>query len=430
MCKVFYIFIVILIFSCSSGSQNATHIETKGISCDAVKSAEGILISGESSLLADRSKGTSQKDAYIANLGSSTGSVKVITVGNQSDMFRLDQLASSSGFVLASGYGMADKKALVLGMDSDLKLNWGLVSDSLEAFEEPASSMDANGNYLVVNKNLAATPYYAYFTLLTREGKVQWTQRTDHIDALADIVSLRNNNFLIAFKQKGAYIDGGTMKKYLMASSLWVTKDGAIIQKYKFLVDRDKFIDFNLHKCLEDSKGNIYYFGSGLLVNNRTDLFVIKTNAAGHVQWSYTYQTGHELVIKSADISKDDKIVIAADSYGKSGGFLLAGLGTDGKILWNNHTSTTPYEQIKSVFIDKDQFIVVYDKTLQAGILYCDSKGKSCTGKSKELSIAQSNADIQLSPNNAEFEATQCRWLPLQLQTMMHNDVKLISDCK
>lgn len=430
MARIVICILINVLLSCSSGSQKAIHVDTKGITCDACLWNGSVLVSGESSAFADRSSGSTQKDAYLAQVNLTEYTSQLYSVGNKAESFRLDQIAAIHSNIVSSGYGTDNKKAIIAGWSNKLELKWSLVSDSLEAFEEPCSCIDSKGNYLVVSKNTSAQPYYGYFTLVRPDGSVGWTQCADHIDVMSDILALKGGRFLVSFKQKGAYIDGGTMKKYLMATSLWVTIDGAITQKYKFLVDREKFIDFNLYKTLEDSKGNIYYLGSGFMVNNRTDLLIVKTNAEGRVQWSNTYATGKELVIKSADIDAKDQIVIAADSYGKTGGIMLGGVGVDGNIIWNNFITTTPYEQVKNVFWNKDGILIVYDKTLNAGILSCDAKGKNCIVKNTELDIKASNADIQLSPNNAEFEATQCKWLPIQLQVINHKNPSLINDCK
>ena len=149
-----------------------------------------------------------------------------------------------------------------------------------------------------------------------------------------------------------------------------------------------------------------------------------------NISHSYTYNTGKELSIKSADIDAEDNIVIAADSYGKNGGFLLAGIDSEGKIQWNNYSTTTPYEQIKNVYWDQEEIKVVFDKTLNAGILVCSNKGKCCMGSSSSLDIKATNADVQLSPNNSEFEPTACRWNPIELQVEVHNNPKWIDDCK
>ena len=426
MHKFIFTSLVIFLFSCSSGSQKASHIETKGITCDGVNNNGSIIVSGETSVFADRSQDSSQKDAYVY----SSQLDKLFSIGNKVDGFRLDQITASSKSVVASGYGGQDRKAIICGFTDKLNKQWCLVSDSLEAFEEPVSAMDDKGNYLVVNKNTSAQPYYGYFTLVASDGKVLWTQCADHIDLMSDIIALKNGQFFVCFKQKGAYIDGGTGKKYYMATGLWVTIEGNIVQKYKFLIDREKVIDFNLNKAVEDSKGNIYLFGAGQMLNNKADLLVIKINSTARVQWSYTYSTGKELSIKSADIDSKDNIVIAADSYGKAGGFLLAGIDLDGKILWNTYSTTTPYEQIKNVYWDKEDIKLIFDKTLNAGVLTCSNKGKCCIGNSSLLDLKATNADVQLSPNNAEFEPTACRWNPIELQMQVHNNPKWIDDCK
>lgn len=359
-----------------------------------------------------------------------SNSLLLCSVGNNADGFRIDQIAMNKNSFIGSGYGLLEKKAIICSWNNKLEMDWSLVSDTLEAFEEPASAIDEQGNYLVVNKNINTTPYYGYFTLIQKEGKVLWTQRTDHIDVMSDIVVLRNNQFLVSFKQKGAYIDGGTTKKYYMASSLWITADGALVQKYKYLVDRDKFTEFNIHKTLEDVNGNIYYFGSVLLPNNRTDLLIFKVNPQARVQWSYSYPTQKDLSIKSATISPEGKIFIAADSYGRTGGFLLAELESDGNIYWNNFITTSPYEQIKNLFWSNNELLLVYDKTLNVGIMHCSIKGECCSGESSKLNIKFTPADIQLSNSNAEFEPTGCRWTAVHLDSKIFGEVQSITDCK
>ncbi|MEP7197613.1 MAG: hypothetical protein ABI851_13920 [Saprospiraceae bacterium] len=423
---------LILLSSCSinSGGQKALHIESKGVTCDALNyNVDKVVLCGESSKYVNQNGTASHKDGFVVFGKIDSDKFDGYTIGNNKDDSRVLKVFNSSNNFVFSGYGLEGKKAFLAGTDDHMKVQWSWSCDSLEAFEEPAGAQDKLGNIFVVNKNPAATPYYGYFTLLDKEGIVKWTKKMDQIDVMSDIIACKSGDFLIHFKQKGAYIDGGTRKKYFIVPSIRISTEGKITNQYKFLVDREKYMDLNIHKVLESSTGNFYYLGSAWTVFNRTDLLIIKSDQIGRVIWSYSYQTNAELAIKSAAFDSKGNVVVAADSYGHSGGMMRGTINTDGDFLWNSFNTTTPYEQIKNFSIVKDNYYTFYDKTLNFGIMTANLEGKSCMGKTSVLEIKRSNAEVMLSSNNAVFDSTQVEWKKCELTTKSVGRLDAIIDC-
>lgn len=422
-----FVILFVIAASCThySGGQKAFHFENKGITTDAMRLGDqGMIICGESS-----SGGS--KDGVLLRLNEKDEAVQVIGVGDGQNAFRFEKLGLTAGQLVASGYGFEDKASMVAGFSNDLDLKWAMRADSLMPFEEPALCADNQGNVVVLSKAPSAwSPYYGVFTLINREGKVMWNRKVDMIDVMSDIVALRNGDFLTCFKQKGAYIDGGTHKKYYMISVVRFTVQGELAYQVKFLVDREQFLDVDFNKVMEASGGDLYFCGRSRNLANRTDLLVVKTDKGGKIIWSKTYQTNQEQGIRSGTFDPKGNIVLVADSYGHSGGMLRTSIDPSGNVLWANFNKSTPYEQMRAVFALKDKFQYVCDRTLNMGVYTSSVNGSVCFGESAPAKLTVGSAEFILSNNTNEFQDYNAGWKPVELKTSRPAVWSRIDDCK
>ncbi len=422
-----FVILFVIAASCThySGGQKAFHFENKGITTDALRlSDQSLLICGESSTGAS-------KEGVLLRLNAKGEADQVIGLGDGQNAFRLEKLGLAAGQIVSSGYGFEDKASMVAGFGNNLELKWLLRADSLMPFEEPALCADSKGNVVVLSKAPSAwSPYYGVFTLINQEGKVMWNRKVDMIDVMSDIVALRNGDFLTCFKQKGAYIDGGTHKKYYMISVMRFTVQGELAYQVKFLVDREQFLDVDFNKVLESSGGELYFCGRSRNLANRTDLLVVKTDKGGKIIWSKTYQTNQEQGIKAATFDSKGNIVLVADSYGHSGGMLRSAIDPSGNVLWANFNKSTPYEQMRAVFTLKDGFQYICDRTLNMGVYLSTGNGSVCFGGSGSANLTVGSAEFILSNNTNEFQEYNAGWKRVEPKISRPGAWNRVDDCK
>lgn len=422
----------IILSSCglNSGGQKAVHLDNKGITCDGKwNEMDHLILCGETMTYADHSQGGQQKDAFIVDADHAMKDFKAYSIGDGHSNFRFEKVVIGQDRYIFSGFGFEDKSAMVASFSKKMELQWAMKADSVQAFEEPAFCSDSKGNCLLVSKNTSADPYYGFFTLLKKDGTKLWSAIIDQIDVMADIASLRNGDFLVCFTQKGAYIDGGTRKKYFIVPIIRLNINKEISYQVKFLIDREKFMGVEFTKVLETASGNLYFCGKAWSVENRSDMFVIKTDAGGKVIWANTYRTNKELMIKSAVLDDKEQVIIAADSYGHNGGFLRAAINLNGDMIWNSYDVSTPYEQVKSIHTSKNGLEFVIDKTLNFGMMTSDLKGKTCLGSGSELPISKIKTEVILSNHNAELLPNNTPWHECKLNVQTLKNVKSMIDC-
>ena len=417
--------------SVQSGGQKAMHLDNKGITCDAVNfETNQVAICGESSKYAEQSNGSTRKDGFVILAKYGSDLCEGYTFGNGLNDFRLEKGFHSGNNFVFSGYGFEGRNALITCVNKQMETQWTYSNAQLQAFEEPAGACDAQGNILVISKNPLSTPYYAYLTLVNKEGEIKWTKKVDLVDVMSDLIPTKSGDFLMHFKQKGAYIDGTTRRKYFIAPTLRISKTGEIVSQFQFIIDREKFTDFDIRKVLETTYGTVYYFGSAISISKRIDLFIIKTDIKGTIIWANTYQTNAELAIKTAVLDDKQDIVFTADSYGHSGGMLRAGLTVNGDIKWNSFNTTKPYEQIRHLSLSKSgDCQVVYDKTLSFAMFNTNKNGLNCLGQSSTLDIKKTPAEVELSTHNSILEADNSIWEKKTIQVKSIGKIKGIIDC-
>lgn len=427
------IFLGVFMSSCASnsGGQNANHLDNKGITCDATGLGDDrFVMCGESGKYAERSSGGTQKDGFVAFGKFGSENFEAYAMGDGMHDFRWEKVAISGSNLIFSGYGFKEKQAVISCYGKGMEPMWSLVSDSLKGIEEPSMCTDTAGNILMMHRNPTVSPYDGFITLINPSGNIQWTKMISLVDDMTELLPLSNGDFLIHYLQKGAYIDAETRKKYFMLPVLQISTKGLLTGQYHFHADRAKFAEINIHKVIQSDQGELYFMGSAQNLAHRKDLLIIKSDLEGKVFWSYTYQTDHQLDIKSASWDAKEGLVIMADAYGFTGGILAAGIGSDGEMKWNNLIPTTAYEQMIDLTSGKDYFGIFYDKILNFATLKTNKSGLSCTSPASKINIQRESAEVVSSTSNTIAVPHKPDWRTIKISMRKLGKLKAISDCK
>ncbi len=419
----------VIFYSCAknTGGQRSAHLDSKGLTGQAIPIGQAeYILGGETSTFGAIS---GQKSAYLLALNENLKSIHGIAIGEDNQSFRIERLNLYKDIILSSGYGWQDKQAFVASFNKDLKPIWVLSNPQLRSFEEPRMACNIKGQSLLVSKNPNAEPYMSFLSLITSEGTVQWVKKLDQVDVMGDVIGSLSGDFIIGFKQKGAYIDGGTRKKYYMNTVIRVLEDGSISNQVKILVDREKFMDFQINTILESKNGDIFLMGLVIDNSNRTDLLIMKMTSNLRIAWANTYKTNKELSIKAALINTDGKIVVSADAYARGGGIFIGCINSNGDFLWNSFAKSTQYDQVKNLFETQKGYLAIIDKTLSAGFIYSNKTGQMCFGDCSVLSITKTDANLFLSNNSAELLADSTIWNKVDLNIKVVDHIDVSNDC-
>ena len=420
----FLLYFSVCLFACHSSGQKAFHLSNKGISCDGLlESSEQKIICGDAS----QNAGSPRNAAVSVISATETRSYLWDNVSGS----RFEKILSGKEQYCFTGYSGSEKISSAWSFSKSMDFKWMSQCSSLFSFNDPGAAMNAKGQLMVASRDPSATAFYAYFSLLDPNGKSVWVKGLDHIDQLSGIRVIDGEHFLIAFRQKGAYIDGVSSKKYSIFSSLIVDQNAQIVQQIKYHIDNSSYIDFAIQTVESDPSGNLIYAGTILSKTRVNGLFVFKTDASGKLLWSNQYPTDKTIFSKSI-VAKDSKsIVLFADAYGQQGGFLIAELNAqNGDIVWQKAYEATAYMQIKKAYSSAKGYQVFYDRLLNFANFSLDQKGNSCFS-TKDLHIKDKQAvEILTMNNDAKFTDSEHQWKPVNGGTLKRVEFAVEVDCK
>ena len=426
--------ILLFFFACSniSSDQKAYHYNNKGITCDAIiDSKDNKIICGETSVYTSEKETTGNKDAFFlmssdhgkTNLGFSFGSPSI------SERFE-KMIAFGNEYVLHGNSGESKNKFLIK-TNANGDAIWGIQSEKFRSFDPGDMAIDPAGNVLFISKDPAADAYHGCLHLVDKDGNCKWSKDLSSIDAMQDIICTKDGLFLISYKQKGAYIDGSTRKKYWMNSFHKVDQSGQIVWSRKFHIDNDLVDECIFNRLLEDKTGHLYFIGRiDLLSPRKQNLFIIKTDKNGRIFWSNIYTCLPELSFKNGCFDANGNLILLADGYSKNGGIAYMQLAPDGKVIWSKITKSANYEQAINIFANKQGYEIVWDKLLNFASFTVDTKGRTCNSKVEDLVLTPKKFPLILDEFKGSWETVEADWKKMEFKMVSHKDIVATSDCQ
>jgi hypothetical protein len=426
--------ILLFFFACSniSSDQKAYHYNNKGITSDAIiDSRDQKIICGETSVYTSEKSGTGNKDAFFV-LSSDHGKTNIgYSMGTADLPERFERVIPIGTEFVLNGFSGESKNKFLIKTNSKGEAIWGIQSERFRTFDPGDMAMDPSGNVLFITKDPSAEAYHGTLHLVDKDGNCKWSRDMSSIEVMQDIICTQDKLFLISFKQKGAYIDGSTRKKYWMNSFHKVDQSGQIVWSRKFHFDNDLVDECTFSKILEDKSGHLYFMGKiDLLKPRKQNLFITKTDKDGRIIWSNVYTGSAELNFKSGCFDSKGNLILAADGYSKNGGIAFLQLAPDGNILWAKITKSANYEQVISIFTSRDGYEIVWDKLLNFASFTVDLKGRTCTAGVEDLKLGIQKFPLILDEFKGSWDPIEADWKKMDLKLVAHQDVISTSDCQ
>ncbi len=427
------IFLIFLFFACSNiaSDQKASHYNNKGITCDGIEVKGQTIICGETSVYTSEKAGNGIKDAFLVMSPDFGKSNQAYSMNYQNVPSRFEKIIPfENDLVIGGFYGESKNKLLIRTNDKGAAI-WGVQSEKYRTFDPGDMAMNPAGDIFMVTKDPASEAYHGTVHLFDKDGNCKWSKDMSSIEIMQDIIATKDGHFLISYKQKGAYIDGSTRKKYWMNSFHKIDQSGEIMWSRKFHLDNELVDECVFSKVLEDKSGNLYFIGKiDLLKPRKQHPFITKTDKEGKVFWSYVYDCTPELNFKSGCFDATGNLILVADGYAKNGGISFMQMAPDGNVLWAKMTKTANYEQAISVFPTKNGFEIIWDKLLNFASFTINQKGQCCSAKTEELAFTRQKFPIQLDDFKGNWETVQAEWKKMEFKLTPHSDVTSTSDCK
>lgn len=411
------------VLACSGTNHkgNGFLVENKGLTCDAQKiDKDHFIICGESTIFTTTAE-TSNKDGFchIRKIDNdSQGSGFAIGQAEQAD--RIEKIKGFNQHFIISGITGENKTKFLAKLDSKFNLIWLRHSDSIQTTDQAELAIDQTGHILLAGKNPADESYQIQLHLFNNDGSCLWSRALPSVEILQDILPTTDQNFLVSFKQKGAYIDGQTRKRYIMNAFYKINKEGQAVWAGKFHLDDDQVHHSYFTKVVEDSQGNLYFLGQIAFQANVENAYIVKTNSNGKILWSKFFVGLEDYVFKSATIAGDGKIKVVGDGYGKKGNLVFASLTSDGQLEWARKLKAANYEQAIAIFATEHSQTIIWDKLFTMAGVNTDEKGKSCIEGNEEVKAKAQEFLIQMERFNGRMSE-----IPLHGWNEMHIDVKV-----
>jgi len=426
------LYLPLLILSCSGITvrENGMLLKTKGLTCDAIAGAENqILICGETSTFSMHPE-SGQKDGYCLELsvGGNDGPLHQFHFENQS--CRIEKIRPSKQNWAITGIRGDQKNKFVGLLNEQFEPLWVMTSDTLQTTDQVEMAANSAGELLLSCKHPGSDAYQMFIYQFDSQGQCQWARSISSVEILQDMLITKDQHYFISFKQKGAYIDGQTRKRYLMNSFYKLDGTGQVIWAAKFHMDDDQIHHAHFNKVIEDAAGSLYFIGIIAFQPNVENAYVVKTNVDGKIIWSKFYVGLEEVTLKSACFTKKGNVLLFGDGYGKKGGLTAMEINPNGESIWTRKFNSANYEQAIAVIEGKSAHWLVWDKLFTIGHFTLNQEGKSCMPSEIIQNVKPQEVLINMEKFKGRIEEIATgNWQKAKLEHTVQKNVKFDQLC-
>ncbi len=281
------------------------------------------------------------------------------------------QATGDNGFIIASNSRSFDggDNVWIYKTDASGALEWQKVYRNAEKEFYSAASIDTtpDGGYILAGSALtcyesegALCQGYGWLARIDASGGVVWQKRykdtEGYLSSFSCVQTASDNGFIAVGR-------GRTLGTVSPGSNLWVVKtdaEGAV--QWQLIYDNVNISDSYAHFVRQTQDGG--YIVTGSLFSGITDwsygydLWVLKLNSNGAVEWHELYQghTGNDIGMTVIE-STDGGYVISGqteDSMGYGTDGLVMKLDKDGNIVWQKNYETNVGDSIKTLYQTDD----------------------------------------------------------------------------
>jgi len=313
--------------------------------------------------------GAGKRDIFLIKTDAEGNIIWAKTYGGTEDEFASSvQQTSDGGYIVAgftNSFGTGESDILLIKTDANGNIIWAKTYGGMSDDEAYSIQQTSDGGFIAAGSTWSfdAVVYDAFLIKTDANGNIQWA-KTYEVIALDNALSVQQTSdggyivagytitisgvgadiFLIKTDEKGniqwAKTYGGTSYDY--ATSVQQTSDGGYIMA-----------------------GGTYSFGVG-----GRDLFLIKTDANGNISWAKTYGGTDDDLASSVQQTSDGGYIVAGTTWSfGAGGYDIFLIKTDakGNIQWAKTYGGTSYDYATSVQQTSDGGYILASTTISFG---------------------------------------------------------------
>ena len=351
--------------------------------------------------------GAGKRDIFLIKTDAEGNIIWAKTYGGTEDEFASSvQQTSDGGYIVAgftNSFGTGESDILLIKTDANGNIIWAKTYGGMSDDEAYSIQQTSDGGFIAAGSTWSfdAVVYDAFLIKTDANGNIQWA-KTYEVIALDNALSVQQTSdggyivagytitisgvgadiFLIKTDEKGNIQWAKTygVTSYDYATSVQQTSDGGYIMA-----------------------GGTYSFGVG-----GRDLFLIKTDANGNISWAKTYGGTDDDLASSVQQTSDGGYIVAGTTWSfGAGGYDIFLIKTDakGNIQWAKTYGGTSYDYATSVQQTSDGGYILASTTISFGagerdIFLIKTNARGNVGS---CSIVQDASPIV---NNAPFAVT------------------------
>jgi len=310
---------------------------------------------------------------FVAITYDSAGQIKWTKTygGSAYDSAHAIKATPDGGAILAGyteSYGIGENDDIwnvwVIKIDKTGAMQWNSSAGTLQHDEAADIALTADGGYIAAGYTHQESNPGIYAVKFSATGAVEWTKSYGH-GCASSIAATNDGNFIITAQDRISFYDQLTD-----ISIVKIDPAGNIIW--------DRTVGTSQHdrpgRTAVLSDGSIIIAGNTIKSDgftNNTGL-VIKTDAAGTVQWTKELALTSGGAVTCVAQGSDGNIIIAGDSCpdGSYNDFWIVKLDKSGKELWNKTHGTGATDTLAGILIDSADAIVLGGDTLTDALMY------------------------------------------------------------
>jgi uncharacterized delta-60 repeat protein len=329
--------------------------------------------------------------------------------GTNNDQAYSIQKTSDGGYIVAgrtNSFGAGNYDAFIIKLNSSGNIQWSRVIGGTNYDEANSIQQTSDGGYIVAGWTTSfGTSSDALIIKLNSSGNIQWSRAIGRIGIGTGYDIARS----IQQTSDGGYIVAGETYSFSFALDVFIIKldSSGNIQWSRAIGGTNNDGAYSIQQTSDGG-----YIVAGYTILGASDALIIKLDSSGNIQWSRAIGGINNELAYFIKQTSDGGYIVAGNtnSFGTAGDALIIKLNSSGNIQWSRAIGGTNGEEARSIQQTSDGGYIVAGWTNSFGtgsydslIIKLDSSG-NISGCGNVLNVSPTNNSI--SPTNNSISTT------------------------
>jgi len=337
-----------------------------------------------------QSTGDNEDDVYLVKTDSDGNLLWEKTFGGTGyDIGHSVQVTKDGGYIITGGttsFGAGKSDVYLVKTDSDGNLEWEKTFGGLSNEIGKSVQLTNDGGYILTGGNERSGPgkSYVYLVKTDSDGNLEWEKTfgsSKEPEVGESVQVTKDGGYIITggTSSFGTYETVGGSNVYLVKTDsdgnlMWEKVFGGIYEDYSFSVQ-------------VTNDGGYIITGFTQLSEDSEDVYLIKTDSDGNLEWEKNFGGSKDEFGVSVQITDDNEYIIT----GTTGSSEVRGLyvylvktDSDGNLLWEKTFGDTDENYGRSVQVTNEGGYIIVGYTMSSGtrkqdvyLVNTDSEGNS-----------------------------------------------------